>query len=677
MNRRKFLKVMGAGATAFAVMPLHGSVIKALTSTRRTVAPTVNSLTNALLDTVPAPGRGLGSNSNYYLSSDCNPLTGLSVTVEVTKDIKSDIGFSFQLNAYSPIDANCVWQQYVITFDTTGGKPIKISVMVDNWPSETYKQSLGLPANSDLINTHGHVMLTLPSATVPAGYKFMIALSDDNNHNINGVTFTVVDDKSKATKADIKLESLFVNHTSPAKPITKDSLAPIHAFELNIVGPTNGKASYLYEGSGKITYAATSPLTVVNKKPSCCAAQGVFTAEAANSVYGTLAAGPSQSVTQTFDAVKPTPYTPGAALAVITQFGTSQTDLFAITSTGQLGELYYPGDGRWHPLTPPKGSPSFVRPGVALAASPQFGADNQTDVFFVDQNGNLNVFWVSGTTAWNGPQQIGPDKVAKTGANLATSRHAGLETQTDVFVVDKDGQLNMFWVIGSSTTWNGPRLIGDKSFAKSGAHLAVSQRYGATSPQMDVYVVDTKGQLNVFSGDAADHWSGPEAVGPTGLAPSAAPLAASRQYGTDNQTDVFVVDNKGQLTVFAVDGPTGKWIGPKAIGPAGLAPAGAPLAMSKDYGTSNQTDVFLIDNNGQLNMFWVDGIGHWNGPKPIGPAGIAPAGGVVATTQFGTNNQTDVYFISAAGAKTPGTPTMFESNGSGDWNGPKALDTGN
>ena len=65
MNRRKFLKVMGAGATAFAVMPLHGSVIKALTSTRRTVAPTVNSLTNALLDTVPAPGRGLGSNSNY------------------------------------------------------------------------------------------------------------------------------------------------------------------------------------------------------------------------------------------------------------------------------------------------------------------------------------------------------------------------------------------------------------------------------------------------------------------------------------------------------------------------------------------------------------------------------------------------------------------------------------
>ena len=115
----------------------------------------------------------------------------------------------------------------------------------------------------------------------------------------------------------------------------------------------------------------------------------------------------------------------------------------------------------------------------------------------------------------------------------------------------------------------------------------------------------------------------------------------------------------------------------KAIGPAGLAPAGAPLAMSKDYGTSNQTDVFLIDNNGQLNMFWVDGIGHWNGPKPIGPAGIAPAGGVGATTQFGTNNQTDVYFISAAGAKTPGTPTMFESNGSGDWNGPKALDTGN
>ena len=315
MNRRKFFKLMAAGVTPLAIsmlcnLPIETSAPTATVKPTRTPkvgTPTATALPPSATPTVgpvPAPTRGLGSNSNYLIYSDCDPIMGLSVTVEVTKDIKTDIGFSIQLNAYSPQDANCVWQQYIMMFTTSNSSPLRILQMVDNWPSDSFRQSLNLPTGSDLINTHGQLMLTLPGATLPAGYKFTISLTNDKDHNVNGVTYLIVDDKGKTTKADIRLESLFVNHTNPAKPITSDDLAPINVFELNLVGPTNGEATHFSAGAGNITYTASSPLTVLSKKPSCCAAQGVFTKESGNSAYGTLFAGPSQTITQSFDITK-------------------------------------------------------------------------------------------------------------------------------------------------------------------------------------------------------------------------------------------------------------------------------------------------------------------------------------------------------------------------------------
>jgi hypothetical protein len=100
-------------------------------------------------------------------------------------------------------------------------------------------------------------------------------------------------------------------------------------------------------------------------------------------------------------------------------------------------------------------------------------------------------------------------------------------------------------------------------------------------------------------------------------------VAASQQFSF-NQTDVFAVDQNGQLTVSWVDN-AGPWQGPLNIGPAGIAPAGANVAACRQFGLS-QTDVFLVDNNGQLNVFWVDNAGGWNGPGKIGPAGLANPG---------------------------------------------------
>ena len=141
MNRRKFFKLMAAGATPLAISMLCNLPLETLassptakpifkpTSLPPSATPTETVVPPSVTPTigpVPAPHGGLGSKNNYFLYSDCNPVTGLSVTIDITKDIASDIGFSFQLNAYSPEGANCVWQQYGFTFHTTNHSPLQV-----------------------------------------------------------------------------------------------------------------------------------------------------------------------------------------------------------------------------------------------------------------------------------------------------------------------------------------------------------------------------------------------------------------------------------------------------------------------------------------------------------------------------------------------------------------------
>ena len=89
-----------------------------------------------------------------------------------------------------------------------------------------------------------------------------------------------------------------------------------------------------------------------------------------------------------------------------------------------------------------------------------------------------------------------------------------------------------------------------------------------------------------------------------------------------SQTDVFVVDKRGNLQVMWVVN-AGAWGGPGQIGPAGLFNPGTHLAASQQFGL-NQTDVFAVDKNGTLQVVWVFNAGAWGGPGPIAPAGIFP-----------------------------------------------------
>jgi hypothetical protein len=620
---------------------------------------------------VPAPRGGLEGRSNYFLASDCKPVTGLSVAIKITQDLVADFGFSFQLNAYSPPGANSKWQQYCVGLDPKGPAPQLVG-SIDNWPAKGFDDLTG-----DLINHFVH-LLTLPGSkpVLPAGYEITINLANDANGNITGVTFIVTDNKGKVTKnPPIALTSLTIDGR-PSQPITAAELAPIYAFQLNLVGLTNAQITYLTAGAGTITYAAKSPITVLSKVPACAGAQGTVTLEQANSAYDELPATTSTQITQSFRTTVQPPYTPGGPIAVSRQFGTDQTVLFAVTRTGQLGVFSTQDKGRWK-QTSTLGPVGLAHPGAPIAVSQQFGAKNQTDVFLIAQNGQLNVFWVEGTGTWNGPLEIGPTHMH--GGALAASRQFGVD-QTDVFLVDKNGQLNVFWVQGAGKWSAQPALISAKDFAPQGAPLAAAQRFGVAN-QTDVFLVDNDGQLNVFSVQGTGNWGEPVKIGPKGVFPKGAHIAVSRHFGAD-QTDVFVVDRNGQLNVFSVQG-AGNWSNqPVVMSAKEFAVPGAPLAASQQFGAKNQTDVFLVDKSGQLNLFWAEGMGDWNGPKPIGPAGIVPSAKisskgvyVAASQHFGAANRTNVFILNESGTNGPGWPTEFWVEGAGPWSGPAALVT--
>jgi hypothetical protein len=228
------------------------------------------------------PATGLGSNSNYILYSNCNALLDLSVTIDVTQDIVCasasgpTVGFGFQLNAYSPLGETSAWQQYVMMLSGS-----EVVGAVDNWPL----------SGPNIINAFFN-LAALPSPKIPAGYKLKISLENDQNGNVTAATYVVIDNLGK-TQANVTQTLLSI------AGVTSAELAPIIAFELNLVGPVNGESAVLSSGAGTITYTASSLLTVLNQEPAC-AESGYVTAEAANSFYGELSATPSNTFTQSF-----------------------------------------------------------------------------------------------------------------------------------------------------------------------------------------------------------------------------------------------------------------------------------------------------------------------------------------------------------------------------------------
>lgn len=340
------------------------------------------------------------------------------------------------------------------------------------------------------------------------------------------------------------------------------------------------------------------------------------------------------------------------------QGGLQQTDTFVVNKNGQLLVYWVTGTSPWDGPSPIGGN--VFPPLASLAASAQFGVPNQTNVYGVSKNGKLAVSWVTGGGQWSGPKELFSGGY-EPGAPVAAGQQFGIPNQTNLFAVNRNGDLTVSWVTGVGE-WQGPEAISQGNYP-SNAHVATSQRFGATNTT-DVYAVDKDGALTVHSVVSKNPWSGLTRLSPPGTFAPGAPVAAGQQIGLQ-QTDVFVVDKSGALTVTWFDGTN--WQSPKRISPSNTFPSGADVATTRQFDL-NQTDVFAVNNNGALTVTHVVGAENWYPTTTISPIGFAPPGSkLTAGPQYGVPQQTDVF------VQAEDQLYVFWVTADGPWSGPKPI----
>jgi hypothetical protein len=358
-------------------------------------------------------------------------------------------------------------------------------------------------------------------------------------------------------------------------------------------------------------------------------------------------------------------FPPGCQIATAQQFFSAsidsttpeQTDVFSINGDGQLCVSWLDDSGYWQgPLT--IGPKALAFPGTFLAAAQQSYL-NQTEVFAVDTAGHLNVFWVGGDNIWHGPKKISDPVFPTFGTYIATSQQFGL-SQTDIFLIDNSGQVNVFWMDDKGNTW-GPKTIGPAGIAAPGSPLAVAQLCGRNAT--GVFLTGPHDQLNVISVENGGVWGHLKKINSTNFAPQGSFIAAcQRRFGRSrdliDQTGVFVIDHNGQLQYFWLE-RLGKWNGPKPLGFAGTGAPGGALAASQIIG-QNENAVFLVDGNGQLNLF-VNKPEGWRGGY-IGEKNVASQKALLAASPDFSNDQTDVFLIDGKGLLN-----IFSPDSSGAW----------
>jgi len=239
---------------------------------------------------VASPPTTLGSNSNYYLYGGVNssgayiPLENIVVTIDITQDIVGTPPFNFQLNAYSPKNNVDGWQQYGISMAPGS---TQLNSFAENWPL----------SGNNLFNIEPNGFASIPNqTTIPAGYKIVIQLTYGSSSNIDGSVVTVW---NGGTKLGSQTISLIGQPLAAGGKISEADLAPIVAYQLNLVAWANSEVAALSSGAGTITYASSTPMTAISGRPPD-AESNYITAETANSIYSVVPSGTSGSFSQPF-----------------------------------------------------------------------------------------------------------------------------------------------------------------------------------------------------------------------------------------------------------------------------------------------------------------------------------------------------------------------------------------
>ena len=450
---------------------------------------------------VPPPGGGLTGFANYNLYDNCENLTGVWVTVNVTEEmiakpsftssdgIQSN-GIGFQLNCLPSRGGGIKWQQYIMVLSRTGQD---LRWGVNNWNYDS--------ADSNGVIYQGGHLATLPSsfgagyANIPAGYRFQISLNSDFLGNITGVTFSMYDQNGAAVFPPQPIPLTTLTDVN-GNQVTAADLSPIVDIQVVVGGYANGTYTSLVRGAGTVTYHANNPLTVLNNFPQCSTSVG--TAESSNVRWGQLDSTASINIVQTFQVgggqVPPLP----------TGFQTvdNYQNIFVLGTDGNL----------WIEQGPFNSPPPPPRTQVDSNVFTFQALDDQT-VFVLGRDGNLRL--AQGKFGKVPPPRVQVDSSVQSMQALSSS---------EVLVLGNDGKL---WLEqGSFGKVPPPRVQVDSNV--NGFH-AVND--------MNIFVLDVNGNL----------WleQGPFKTGPTSRQQVDANVRTFSALGV--YAFVWVLGNDGNL----------------------------------------------------------------------------------------------------------------------------------
>jgi hypothetical protein len=234
-------------------------------------------------DMATMPYAGLGSGSNYILSTNGDPITALSVNIDVTQEIVSDVGFGFQLNCYTTQNEYSAWQQYILCYDPS--QAFQFAGQVDNWTT-----------TAEILNS-GLIWFCPIEGPTPAGTVFGITLSfHASSQKVIGAKFTATLPGKPQASVFIALRNLNIDNAGPKEELSQ--MSPIVAFQLDFVGK-DGTIAVLTSGAGTITYTTSPALTALPDFPRFVEYDEP-TGEGANSVYSSLPLGSRTTFTQSF-----------------------------------------------------------------------------------------------------------------------------------------------------------------------------------------------------------------------------------------------------------------------------------------------------------------------------------------------------------------------------------------
>jgi hypothetical protein len=330
---------------------------------------------------------------------------------------------------------------------------------------------------------------------------------------------------------------------------------------------------------------------------------------------------------------------PAAPVATVYQPLNEQLELFVVDAKGALNVVWKDNNGPWKaalPLTPA----NFATPGASVAAI-YYPTYRQLEVFVVDSRGVLNVVWKADNGPWQGAVGLTDPGFAPPGAPLAAV-YQPLNEQLEIFVVDAGGALNLVWK-DNNGPWKAPIALTGAAFTRPGAHVAGA--YYPSYQQLEVFLLDKTGALNVVWKSDNGAWHLPVGISPPGFAAEGAPLTAVYQP-LNEQLEVLTVDGRGVISVIWKE-HNNPWQGPVGLTTVDSVAVGSALA-GHYYPPNEQLEVFFIDRLGAFSVLWKDHNGPWQGPVGVTEPQFVP-GAQVAATFYPSYDQVEAFTTDTAG----------------------------